>query len=171
MIYLLVIGFFLFHNVLKIKRPFSICIICAILFLSVLEILFFKSSPWFSEMQAIERQIPDSCFYFADHDNMMHYELLRKFDIKKNSFFNLEKDPFFILDNYTSPPNDHTFKPGWLVFNRNYTGRTGNFISEIDSLADLNMFSRTIKFPHINAYFIEDRKKMDIIQRLVYADQ
>ena len=171
MIYLLTTILFSFRYILEMKRSFSIYLISSIFFLSVLEIIFFNFSPWFSEMQVLEKRIPDNCFYFADHDNMMHYELLRKFDFKKSSFFNLEKDPFFILDNYTSSPNDHPFKPGWLICNRAYTIRSGKFFSEIDSLTSLNLFSRTIKFPHINAYFIEDRKKLNIIQRLVLLDQ
>jgi hypothetical protein len=162
MIYLLVTVFFLFLNRLKKHLPLAIAILCSIFWLSLLETIYLKKPHWFREMQQMSKDLPAGCFYFPDQDNMMHWKLLSRFDNKRNTFFNLEKDPYPIANYYSQKLACYPFKPGWFIVNNSYTIRSEKFF---------NTFNKIKQLPHIEAYFIENPEKLNLIHSIVEMDR
>jgi hypothetical protein len=164
LIWALITVFFLVQLLIKRNFNVSIIIFCGILWVSLLENVFFHSGPWFRDMQAMSRKIPPGNFYFPDHDNMMNWELLYQFDEKNNTFYNLEKNPFFIFSRYYTRLKDHPFKPGWFIINNYYTSSTDKFISAMDSLKNSNAFSNILKYGHLEALYIDNPETLKKIQ-------
>ena len=142
----------------------TVFILCSALWLSLLEPVFFKGYPWFKEMQLMSRNISGNCFYFTENDNMMHWELLNKFDTIGNSFYGIEKNPFFMFSPYYSRLNAASFKPGWLIVNNFYSQPSARFQNTLNTLKKTNAFGKRLTYKHIEALYIGDSTTL---QRLI----
>ncbi|MEO6915791.1 MAG: hypothetical protein ABI151_09220 [Chitinophagaceae bacterium] len=69
-----------------------------------------------------------------DHDNMMHWKFIHKFNDTGIHYTTLGKDPFPIFKLYDQFPDHQNFNPGWLIVNRRYTILQQKTINRIDSL-------------------------------------
>jgi len=166
MIYLLLTVIFLFEPLMKNGSAlFSICF-SLIMWLSLTENFFLRNNSWWKEMQTLNNMLPVGNFYFADDDNLMHWELLRKFNLTDNTVFNLKSNPIKAFAYYYPKLEDHSFKPGWFILNKYYTVLPQKFSQSLDSLKGIKLFSRTIQFPHVEGLYIENVKQLNIIRNL-----
>jgi hypothetical protein len=156
MIYGLISILFFIGPLLRLYSRAPIFILCSILWLSLFETVFFKGYPWFKEMELMSKNIPGNCFYFIDNDNMMHWELLHKFDTIGNSYYDLEKKPFFMFSPYYSKINTDSFKPGWLIVNNVYSQPAVRFQNTLQLLKKTNAFAKQLAYKHIEALYIAD---------------
>ena len=62
----------------------------AILMLYMLYPVFFIKNNWFNNMQVIAKQTTGNVWYFPEHDNMMHFQLLHQFK-DDHHYYSLEK--------------------------------------------------------------------------------
>jgi hypothetical protein len=170
MIFLLITVFFLFVNRFKKHLPFVMAVLCTIFWLSLLEPVYLRKPRWFTEMRQMSKDLPEGCFYFPDQDNMMHWKLLHRFDNQKNTFFNLARDPDPFTKYYIQKMSGNPFKPGWFIVNSAYTVRSEKFFYTMDSLKNTRAFNKIKQSPHLEAYFIENQEKLNLIQTIVSTD-
>lgn len=125
--------------------------------------LFFGNSNWFNDMQALSKKLNGNFFYFPDHDNMMHWELLHHFE---NSFhsYSLEKEPFKVFEPYYEKLD--IFHPGWIIVNKKYTTRSLEFSNKMDSLGRAGYFSKQISTQNISASFINDSSQFSYVKKI-----
>lgn len=142
----------------------------AILWLSILEHLFFQNSPWFRDMTVLDKRVSSKYFYFADHDNMMHWQLLHHFDNKTFAFYNLQKDPFKIFKLYYQDINLQPFHAGWLVINKKSTVRSPVFLQRIDSLKNSNYFIKQVIVGDMSAFLIDNPAKLAYVHSIIRLD-
>ena len=82
---------------------------------------------------AVAQQTDGNYFYFPEHDNMMHWELLHGFNDSLHCF-DLEKTPFMIFKKYYETLDTKSFHAGWLIVNNAYTTRSDEFLHRINVL-------------------------------------
>jgi hypothetical protein len=170
MIYLLLILFLLSLPILK-KHFYNVgWIFCSILWLSLLEPVFFKKHPWFREMQTLNRNLSTRSYYFVDHDDMMNWELLHQFNTSETLYFNLESKPFFIFRHYYSQVDSFTFRPGWFILHKTYTSRSEKFLAHIEALKKTNVFGQIIQLPNMDALLIDKSQTLDTLKKLIATD-
>jgi len=160
MIYGLITILLFFVPLLRRYFQIIIFILCAILWVSLLETVFFKNFTWFKEMKLMSRNTNGNCFYFIENDNMMHWELIHKFDETANVYYNLGKKPFFVSDLYNPNINSTLFKPGWLIVNMVYPEPSPKFQSTLNLLKKTNTFEKCLLYNYIEAFYISDSVTM-----------
>ena len=159
------VHFFISHRFVSLQRM----AFCSILYLSILEPAVFRRNTWFRDMEALQQKLPEhsGCYYFPDHDNMMHWKLLHRFNDTTIQYYNLEKNPNISYRVYYQYPDRHTFHPGWFIFNKSYTTCSRMLIRSIDSLGRVGYFSRQLPTEHVNAYWIADKKQFELLSMIV----
>lgn len=166
MIYGLMTILLIFESYLQFNIKISILLTCSILWLSTLEHAFFQNYSWFKDMQSINKNISGNSFYFIDNDNMMHWELLHKFDTS-NYYYNIERKPFFMFSPYASKLNDSVFNPGWLIINKVYLPPSSNFQNTLNELKKTNAFKKQISNKYIEALYFDDSVTLhDLIEKV-----
>jgi hypothetical protein len=170
----------------------AIAAIWLALFVSIFESLFFLRSAWFKDMQVLEMRIPggepkmplgedrnvstksrpDSilqpvAYYFADHDNMMHWKLLKNFDETGTRYFNLHPQPFKIYKIYYKFPEKASFIPGWLIINNAYPSPSVNLLEQPQSPQALNLLQTIFRSGHIYAYYIGTPEQLKYVRSLM----
>ena len=139
MIYGSLTAIFFTTRVLRSNYQVNILIICSILWFSLFENVFFKNEPWFKEMKSLNKNVTGKCVYFQNNDNLMHWELLNKFDTSI-AYYNLERRPFFMFSPYYSKINISAFKPGWLIANHVYPHLSPSFQNTLQQLKETSAF-------------------------------
>ncbi len=165
------IYFIIILGSVRLKTILKYLLLAGILWLSILEHLFFKNSNWFHDMITLNKQIKSKYYYFPDHDNMMHWQLLHQFDNNTFAFYNLEKNPFKIFKLYYQDIDTVSFHPGWLLVNKSYTVRSTLFLKRIDSLQKASYFKRKIIAGDMSALMIDDHDTFLYLQSLIYKDE
>ncbi len=140
---------------------------CAILYLSVLEPAFFRRNYWFQNMAFLNHRLIATTYYFPDHDNMMHWKLLHRFNDATLYCYNLEPDPYTAYKVYYQRPDTSRFSPGWFLVNRAYTTCPQQVLQRIDSLHTHHFFSQQIKTRCIDAFWIGDKRQLTFVESVV----
>lgn len=117
-------------------------------------------------MQTVSKQTTGTVYYFPEHDNMMHFQLLHGFR-NDNYYYSLEKYPFKIFEPYYQKPDSNNFKSGWLIVNKGYTVLSATFFKITDSLKENNYFSKTLSKGRIDAYYIDSAEKLKYVKAAV----
>lgn len=121
---------------------------------------------WFSDMQMAAKKTNSTIFYFPDHDNMSHFELLHGFD-RTMHFYTLEKSPFKIFQPYVERPDSNRFVSGWFIVNRSYSPLPHKFFSFIDKLKSTGYFSRQTSYGVIDAFYIDRPEQLRDMRDLI----
>ena len=130
--------------------------------------LFFQNSNWFKDLGTFSTQLTGRYFYFPEHDNTYHFELLHHFD---NSYhiYNVEQHPFKIFDLYYQK-QDSVFHPGWFIVNKAYTLRSLSFIESIQELDREKYFHDKKVTGDVSAYYISNPEQLKHIEALTAED-
>ncbi|MBE7173816.1 MAG: hypothetical protein INR73_24800 [Williamsia sp.] len=165
MIYLLIFLYLLTQPFLaRMAGRYHYLVLSAILFLSILEPLFFRRAQWFKNLQELNGLLHAQYYYFPDHDNMMHWKLLHKYDDRLLNAYNFEKHPYKVYQVYYEKPDSTRFHPGWLIVNRVYTTCSPVFINKVDSLQHTGFFSKSVIRGGVGAYWMERKEQYQYIQ-------
>ncbi|HEX5154372.1 MAG TPA: hypothetical protein VFW07_23150 [Parafilimonas sp.] len=172
--YWMIYGFLFMYFVLQKLLPISsflytlrYIMLGSILWIYMPYHLFFFNSNWFKDMQTLTKKPDGYFFYFPEHDNMRHWQLLHRFDSSFHSY-NLEKEPFQVFASYYE--DIHTFQPGWFIVNKKYTARSPKFLSRIDSLQHTGYFSKQVVAGDINAFFLSDSSQFQYVKAIIAKD-
>jgi len=141
----------------------------AILWLCMPYYLFYNNSNWFAGMRQLDKQLTGNHYYFADHDNMMHWELLHQFNDSIHCY-DMDAYPFKIFQLYYERLDTTAFYPGWLLVNKTYTERSEGFLHTMDSLQKIHYFNRRIANSDIDAYYIQQPAQLSFIKNTVEND-
>ncbi len=131
--------------------------------------LFFINSNWFKDIQSLAKKLDGNFFYFPEHDNMMHWELLHGFNGNFHSY-NLEKEPFKVFVPYYEKLDTVSFNTGWFIVNKVYTERSANFLNKIDSLQQIHYFSKQISIGDMSAFFISNPSQLSYVKTIIVSD-
>jgi hypothetical protein len=138
-----------------------------VLFASNFETLFFKNTRWFKDMVQLNSSIKSDYYYFPDHDNMMHWELLNQFNDTTTHYYDLDVNTYKVFREYYQTPDTLNFKKGWFIVNRQYTSRPGAFIYRVDSLQRAGFFSDCKTIGNIGAFLLDNAKQYHYIKCIV----
>ncbi len=169
--YWMIYGFLLLYFVIqKINFPAFIYRIRYIMLASILWLympyhLFFSNSNWFANMKTISTELKGNYYYFPDHDNMAHWQMLHGFS-KELHCFNLKKNPFKIFKPYYENLDSSVFHPGWFIVNRAYIITGGDFLNKIDLLKKAGYFSKQRCIGDICAFYIDTLEKLAYIKNI-----
>ena len=109
MIYILLLALFVVRRIAPSRSPAWFFLgFASILWLFMPYRLFYHTSNWIYDMQQLTKQLEGKYFYFPDHDNMMHWKLLNRFNTSLHTY-NLEKNPFKIYKKYYERPDSPLF--------------------------------------------------------------
>jgi hypothetical protein len=170
--YWMIYGLLLFYFIIQKYPPFSFIwklrylLFAFIVWLYMPYRLFFFTSNWFQNMQNLSTELKGNYFYFPDHDNMMHWQLLHGFDDKIHSI-SLEKNPFKIFKPYYENSDTAHFNAGWFIVNSAYLQIGNAFLEKINSLSNENFFISKTCSGDICAYFIDTPSKLAFIKEVV----
>jgi hypothetical protein len=172
MVWLLLVIFFLAQKIvtnvfLVDLKPIAFIII---LWLCMPYRLFYNNSNWFANMQQLNKQLTGSQYYFADHDNMMHWELLDGFS-ESIHCKNLAPAPYKVFALYYDTAASRGFSAGWLLINKKYTERTEHFLFAVDSLESLHYFGNRIEVGDMEAFYINNAAALIQIKNLASNDE
>ncbi len=131
--------------------------------------LFYENSNWFADMRQLNKRLAGSHYYFADHDNMMHWKLLHSFSDTIHCY-NMDPTPFNVFRLYYDALDTATFNAGWLLINKKYTERSDNFLHTVDSLQTLHYFNKQIIIGDMQAYYINQTSQLAYIKNIVGND-
>ena len=169
LIYLLISGCFLLAVLVKRLSPaFMYTALPAVIGLSLLEHLFFQNSNWFKDMQVLEKRIASKYYYFPDHDNMMHWQLLHHFNQDSLVYYNLYQRPFKAFRVYYQPLQTGSFHPGWFILNKAYNVRPPTLLTALDSLYKPDASARGITVGDVSAFYIGSPSGLAAVQALMH---
>lgn len=131
--------------------------------------LFFQNSDWFKNLQTIAEKTSGNYFYFPEHDNMMHWQLLHGYNDSIHCY-NLEKFPFMIFQKYYEPLDTKNFHAGWLIINNAYTTRSEEFLHRINVLNQMTFLPKKICDGDICAYYIDMPERLITVQQIIEGD-
>jgi hypothetical protein len=165
MIYLFLLLFFVLLKIchLEIVLKYKYFILLPILSLFIFYNTIYYKSNWFKNLQSVNTKVDGYYFYFPDHDNMLHFQLLNKFN-KNYSYYNLEKKPFKIYALYYNKIDTNNFKKGWFIVNKAYTVASQKFLSTSDSLQSNSYFKKQFIEGDINAFYIDKKETLEYIK-------
>ncbi len=172
MLYGLLLFYFIVQklNVLPFFYRIRFVMLACILWVYMPYHLFFTNSNWFKNMQTASAELKGNYYYFPDHDNMMHWEMLHGFTSSVHCF-NLEKDPFKIFKPYYETLDSTAFQPGWLIVNSAYTTGSAEFLNKMSSLKTGNYFAKQVCNGDICAFFIDTPEKLSDIKKIIGAGE
>jgi len=130
--------------------------------------LFFQNSSWFQDLGELSARLSGKYFYFPEHDNTSHFELLHHFDSSYH-IYNIEQHPFKIFDLYYEK-QDSIFHPGWFIVNKAYTLRSSSFVETINELGNKNYFINKKVIGDVSAYYISNSEQFRYIKTITEAD-
>jgi hypothetical protein len=151
-------------------KTYSIFILAAIPWCCMPYRLFYNNSHWFANMQQLNNKIKSNCYYFADHDNMTHWQLLHQFNDTIHCY-NLAPQSLNLFKQYYQPLNAKAFTPGWFVVNKTYTERSAGFLHTVDSLKQQHYFTRTLAQGNVIACYISQPAQLDEVKTLTATDE
>ena len=167
MIYSMLFAYFAGLPVLKrLAGNYHYAAFCCILFISILEPLFFNRTDWFANMRGISKTIYTGYYYFPDHDNLMHWKLLHHFDDSTIHAYNIEKHPYKVYQVYYQKMDSTRFHPGWLMVNKAYTTCSPVFLNRIDSLQRTKYFSDYVIKGALGAFWINSKEQYEYIRSI-----
>ncbi len=168
MIYLLLLLFFI---IFKIKNSpllyqTKYFILSFILSLFIFYKAVYYKSNWYEHLKSISSKIDGQTFYFADHDNMLHFQLLHGFN-KGYSYYDLEKKPYNIYAMYYDQLDSANFKKGWFIVNNAYIVVSPKFLVVSDSLKSNNYFKKQITVGDVNAFYIDSKETLEYLKEVI----
>jgi hypothetical protein len=165
MIYLLLLVFFILLKICHsaIISKYTYFILTPILLLFIFYNTIYYKSKWFQNLQAISAKVDEQSFYFPDHDNMLHFQLLHGFN-KNYSYYNLQKEPYKIYSLYYNKLDSTNFRKGWLIINKAYTEASPNFLSIADSLKSISYFKKQFTEGDVDAFYIDTKETLQYIK-------
>ncbi len=168
MVYVFLLLFFVLLKIchLPIILKYRYFILLPILSLFIFYKTIYYKSNWFKNLQSVNAKVDGYYFYFPDHDNMLHFQLLNKFN-KNYSYYNLEKDTYKIYALYYNKVDTSNFKKGWFIVNKAYTGASQNFLTFTDSLQTNSYFKKQFTEGDINAFYIDTKETLDYIKTII----
>ena len=131
--------------------------------------IFYKNSNWFAGMQQLNKQLTGTHYYFADHDNMAHWNLLHGFNDSIH-VYNLDTTPFKIFKLYYEKQDSTAFYPGWFVVNTQYSEHSDGFMQRMDSLSRSTYFARTMIKGDMRAMYVEQPAQLATLKKMVDGD-
>lgn len=166
--------FIIYFIVVKLIKPQSLSqvkvfILAVVLWLCMPYYLFYRNSNWFADMQKLDKQISGAHYYFADHDNMMHWKLLHGFSDSAHCY-NMDASPFKIFQLYYEKVDSTAFYQGWFLVNTKYSERSDVFFNTIDSLQRQNYFIKQLTSGDMKALYIEVPAQLTLVKNLVEND-
>jgi hypothetical protein len=166
--------FIVYFTLLKIsahKIPLTIkaTAFAILLWLCMPYTLFYRNSNWFADMQQLNKQLPGTHYYFADHDNMVHWKLLHQFSDTIHTY-DMDAYPFKIFALYYEKIDTAHFNPGWFLVNTKYSERSDGFANTIDSLQQKKYFSSQINIGDMRAMYLQQPAQLYYIKALVEND-
>lgn len=167
MVYGLLLSFFVIQklNTFHFSSRSSYVVFSGILALYMPYRLFFMNSNWFQNMQSISKEIKGNYYYFPDHDNMMHWKMLHRFDTSIHTI-SLEVKPFKSFEPYYEKAGAENFKPGWLIVNYVYNQTGQQFLQKTDSLSRKGFFRKEKCVGSICAYYIDTPGSLNFIKKM-----
>lgn len=167
MVFVILFAYFALRPILKkTVGNYHYAVFSGILFLSILEPLFFNRTGWFKNLQRLNKNLHAQYFYFPDHDNMMHWKLLHGFEDRTMHAYNIEKHPYKVYKLYYEEPNNTRFQSGWLIINKVYTTCSATFINRVDSLQQAGFFSKRIVEQHVEAVWMDKKEQYEYIKTI-----
>lgn len=130
---------------------------------------FLQSGNWFKNMETISSKTSGTYFYFPDHDNMMHWQLLHGFNDSIHCY-DLEKSPFMIFKQYYEILDTKEFHTGWLIINDAYTTRSDNFLHRINVLNQMTYLPKKICEGNVCAYYIDLPERLMTAEQIIHSD-
>ncbi len=172
MVWALLAGYFAVQKLVapKFAARYKYAAFAAILWLCMPYRLFYNNSNWFANMRQLNKQLGGNCYYFADHDNMMHWQLLHGFSPNIHCY-NTGPEPYKVFALYYQQLDSTTFTPGWLVVNTKYTERSANFLHTVDSLQSRHFFSKQEITGDMQALYIGFPDQLLFVKRLAIGDE
>jgi hypothetical protein len=164
-IYLFLLLFFVLLKICNsaIAFKYKYFLLTPILLLFIFYNTIYYKSNWFHNLQTISAKVDEKAFYFPDHDNMLHFELLHGFN-KTYSYYNLQKEPYKIYYMYYDKLDSTNFKKGWLIVNRAYTEAPSTFLSMSDSLKSVSYFKKQFTEGDVDAFYIDTKETLEYIK-------
>ncbi|HVX50964.1 MAG TPA: hypothetical protein VHB48_12445 [Chitinophagaceae bacterium] len=153
----------------KISIAFKTVAFAAVLWLCMPYQLFYNNSNWFSNITQLNRQLTGSYYYFPDHDNMMHWQLLHGFNSNIH-MYDLDSSPFKIFRLYYEKMDTSVFHPGWLLVNTKYIARSPAYLHSIDSLQKSGYFTQQQTVGNVRALYLATPSRLSYIQQLTAND-
>lgn len=168
MIYLLLLLFFTLFKIktstLLIQAKYFILSFILSLFIFY-KVVYYKSN-WYQNLKSISSKVDGQSFYFPDHDNMLHFQLLHGFD-KKYNYYNLQVKPYNIYAMYYDKLDSTNFKAGWLIVNNAYTEASPKFHAVSDSLKLNNYFKKQIAVGDVDAFYIDSKETLEYLKNAI----
>jgi len=131
--------------------------------------LFYGNSNWFDDMRHLDKQLTGTHYYFADHDNMMHWKLLHQFNDSVHAY-DMDPSPFKIFQLYYETIDTSAFHPGWFLVNGTYTERSESFLHTVDSLIQKKYFNLQIINGDMRAMYLQQSAQLALVKNLVASD-
>ena len=142
-------------------------LLAAILWLSLPYGFIYHRTSWFKDLQTLSNKLGGNYFYFADHDNLMHWKLFQQFNTRVH-YYNLDPHPFFISNPYYEQLQFHC---GWFIINRQYTTRTPYFDNRIDSLMSVSFFEKKETVGEVSAFYFSNQKQYDYLNEVMKEEK
>jgi len=154
----------------KFAARYKYVVFATILLLCMPYRLFYNNSNWFANMRQLNKQLGGNYYYFADHDNLMHWRLLHGFS---NSIrcYNTGPAPYKVFALYYEQLDSATFKPGWLLINKKYTERSINFLHVVDSLQSHHYFNKQVAIGDLEAVYLGTPDQLKYVEGLAGGDE
>lgn len=168
MIYLLLLLFFIFFKIkpTALLHKLKYFILSFILSLFIFYNTVYYKSNWYDHLKSISSKVDGENFYFPDHDNMLHFQLLHGFS-KGFSYYDLQKKPYNIYAMYYDKLDSTNFKKGWFIVNKAYTEASPKFHTVSDSLKSNHYFKKQITVGDVDAFYVDSKETLEYLKVVV----
>jgi len=170
MIYSIFFIYFLLQYRWQLPAKFHFIFFSIVLFASNFEGLFFNNARWFADMKQLNRDIHSNYYYFADQENMAHWNLLTRFDTTIHNY-NMEAHPYKVFQVYYQLPDTINFHPGWFIVNSVFTDRPRSFVGRMDSLQQTGFFSACKAVGNMRAFSLDNEKQFSYLKAIIARQQ